>query len=186
MKKSITLLILIMFFLLPSCSKKNETVIAKNESVAQKEETKTPLSLSTQEGMMEVLKECNIKLPEKLKFIEINKKVSAYTALFQIENVDEVDKKEIKVYSDNNSILQIMEISDDKKWVILISMPVKTEGRAEMTYLLADLQNRRIVNKELEKYAGNYMYFSRETDGHIYLNYIGNDFEEYKIELNKL
>jgi len=76
-----------MFVLLFSCGGNSE----KNESEAP---AKKPLSLSTQEGMMEALKECNIEIPEKLKFVEITKSGDEYSALFQADNVDETAKNE--------------------------------------------------------------------------------------------
>jgi len=102
--------------------------------------------------------------------------------------VDEADKKGLIVYSDSSSVLQIIEISDDKKWAILISMPAKIEGRTETIYLLADLINKQVVNTQLEQYTGNYisgndMRFLSGNDGRVYLVYTGSDFKEYRIEL---
>ncbi|MBN2425713.1 MAG: hypothetical protein JXR46_13835 [Calditrichaceae bacterium] len=102
--------------------------------------------------------------------------------------VDETDKKRLTVYSDSSSVLQIIEISDDNKWAILISMPAEIEGRVETIYLLTDLVNKRIVNTQLEQYTGNYisgndMHFSSGDNGRIYLIYTGSDFEDHSIEL---
>ena len=47
--------------------------------------------------------------------------------------------KGVVIYTDPSSVLQIIEVSEDKKWAILISMPAELQGRAETTYLLAPL-----------------------------------------------
>ena len=92
------------------------------------------------------------------------------------------------VYSDTLSILQIMEVSENKKWAILISMPAENEGRAETSYLIFDLLNKAMVNGQLEKSIGNYMpgneiYFDSGESGRTYLTYFAKDGEYHKIEL---
>ena len=92
------------------------------------------------------------------------------------------------VYSDTLSILQIIEVSENKKWVILISMPAEVEGRAETSYLLFDLFNRVMVNSQLKKSAGNYLpgneiYFDSDESGRTYLTHFAKDGEYHKIEL---
>lgn len=84
------------------------------------------------------------------------------------------------IYTDPSSVLQILEVSDNKKWAILLAMPAEIEGRAETTYLLFDLANKAMLNKQLEKYAGNYLagneiYFETDENGRIYLSYFAKD-----------
>jgi len=92
------------------------------------------------------------------------------------------------VYRDTSSVLQIMEVSDNKKWAIIISMPAEIEGRAETSYLLFDLVNKKMLNSQLERYTGSYfpgnaMYFESGGSGRIYLTYLAKDGEYSKIEL---
>ena len=92
------------------------------------------------------------------------------------------------IYSDPLSVLQLMEISDNKKWAIIISMPAEIEGRAETSYLLFDLSNKKMVNSQLERCTGSYlpgneMYFESSGSGRIYLTYLTKDGEYNKIEL---
>ncbi len=71
--------------------------------------------------------------------------------------MDDKTNSEIVVYSDSLSILQIIEISNDKKWAILISMPAEIEGRAQTEYLLIDLINKKVLNPQLEKMWKSYV-----------------------------
>ncbi|MDA3886710.1 MAG: hypothetical protein PF638_14040 [Candidatus Delongbacteria bacterium] len=86
-------------------------------------------------------------------------------------------------YKDTSAILQLMEVTEDFRWAILISMPAEIEGRAATTYLLIDIKNRKNMNSWLEtetgRYlGGNYMEFEISTDGKTYLNC-----RDYKVEL---
>lgn len=92
------------------------------------------------------------------------------------------------VYRDTLSVLQIMEISENKKWAILISMPAKIEGRAETTWLLVDLLGKTIVNSQLEKTAGRYLsgneiYFKYIDNDRVFLMYHAKDGKFYQLEL---
>jgi len=92
------------------------------------------------------------------------------------------------VYCDTLSVLQIIDVSENKKWAIIISMPAEIEGRVETTYLLFDLLNKLMVNFQLEKCIGNYlpgneMYFKSDENGRTYLTYLAKDGEIHKIEL---
>ena len=94
----------------------------------------------------------------------------------------------VVVYSDILSVMQIIEVSENKKWAILISMPAENEGRAETSYLLFDLFNKVMVNSQLEKSIGNYLpgneiYFDSDESGLTYLTYLAKDGEYHKIEL---
>ena len=88
--------------------------------------------------------------------------------IIQIENIylnstentllmDDKTNSEIVVYSDSLSILQIIEISNDKKWAILISMPSEIKGRVETEYLLIDIINKIVLNPQLEKMWKSYV-----------------------------
>ena len=100
---------------------------------------------------------------------------------------DSVHKREV-VYCDTLSVLQIIDVSENKKWAIIISMPAEIEGRVETTYLLFDLLNKLMVNFQLEKCTGNYlpgneMYFKSGENGRTYLTYLAKIGEIHKIEL---
>lgn len=100
--------------------------------------------------------------------------------------IDDNNQQGITVYSDTSSVLQLIEVSPDKKWAIVISMPVEVEGRAETTYLLMNLSTRETANQQLEKCTGNYlpgneMYFNTDKDGQLLLTYRAKDNEYYTI-----
>jgi len=109
----------------------------------------------------------------------------------QDENTILVDTKAKQgniIYSEPSSVLQIIEVSKNKKWAIAISMPAEIQGRVETKYLLVDLVNRKIVNSQLEKstgnyYSGNEMYFETANDNVLYLLYNAKDGKYYKLEL---
>lgn len=84
--------------------------------------------------------------------------------------------KETVIYSDTLSVLQIVEISEDKRWAIILSVPASNEGRAETTYLLIDLMNKKIVNSRIEEIAVNYswgvpIFFESGENDILYLIY---------------
>jgi len=86
--------------------------------------------------------------------------------------MDTPDEKEMTVYRDGDSVLQLMETSENGKWAILIAMPAEIEGRAETTYLLVNCYNREVVNAQLESITGDYlagneMYFETGEDGSV-------------------
>jgi len=92
------------------------------------------------------------------------------------------------VYQDTSSVLQIIDESKDKKWAVLISMPAEIEGRAETSYHLINLYDRKDPILDLEKITGNYMtgneiYFQQGEDGTTFLMYLGDDYDYHKIEL---
>lgn len=103
--------------------------------------------------------------------------------------LDDKVNQRVVVYTDTSSVLQIIDVSTNKKWAILISMPADIQGRVETTYLLADLVNKKIVNAHLEKVTGNYlsgneMYFESRDDGLLDLIYISKDGKYCRLELN--
>lgn len=102
--------------------------------------------------------------------------------------IDTETRKEITVINGGSSFFQIIEVSNDNKWAILISMPKEIEGRAATTYHLVDLVNRTNCNSQLERTTGNYfpgndMHFIHIDDQKNYLNYHGKDNEYHKVEL---
>jgi len=102
--------------------------------------------------------------------------------------VDYNNAKGVSIYRDTTSVLQIVEISENKKWAILISMPAKIQGRVETTYLLVDLVNKEVVNSQLENCTGNHLYgnemhFEYNKNGMLYLKYNAIAGEYHKIEL---
>ncbi|MEJ2544255.1 MAG: hypothetical protein P8Y99_09325 [Calditrichaceae bacterium] len=92
------------------------------------------------------------------------------------------------VYQDTSSVLQVIETSVDKKWVILISMPAEIEGRAETVYHLVNLISGNDMTGQIEKMTGNYsavneIYFQSGENTSVFLMYMGNDFDYHQIEL---
>jgi len=83
-----------------SCGDGSTLQVSKDES--EKETGKTFL-LSTQDGMMEVLKACKITIPGKLRFIEIMKESNEYAAKFEAENIDETAKNQLDEWFNKQS-----------------------------------------------------------------------------------
>ncbi len=103
--------------------------------------------------------------------IKINKQENA---LIMRDN-----QQEIIAYKDPSSVLQLMDISSDSRWAVLISMPAEIQGRAETTYLLVNLATRSVVNEQLEKSMPNYQYgdpidFEYGENGELYLLFVSN------------
>ena len=89
-------------------------------------------------------------------------------------------KKEL-VYQDKNSVLSLIEISENKEWATVISMPAEIEGRAESNYILLDLINKKQADDDLELRYKDYQ-FSYD----IYFEQIGNKlFLKYSIPEGK-
>ena len=91
-------------------------------------------------------------------------------------------------YTDTSAVLQLIEVTKDFRWAILISMPAEVDRRAETSYLLIDIKNRENMNSFLEtetyRYLdGNYMEFKTSFDGKAILNCEGYDGENYEIKL---
>jgi hypothetical protein len=123
----------------------------------------------------------NSKDVANIKDVFLNKEEN--TLLVSLPN-----QPERKVYSDKKSVLQIVDVSKNKKWAVLISMPSNIQGRAETIYLLADLLNRKIVNKELEKVTGTYtsgteLFFDYNKEGQLFLKYYDKNFNKRMLEL---
>ncbi len=92
------------------------------------------------------------------------------------------------VHKDTTSVLQILDVSPDHNWAVLISMPDSPDGRAETTYLLANIYNQEIVNTRLEESTGNYlpgtpMYLESKESGDLHLFYFDQEGREQQILL---
>lgn len=94
-----------------------------------------------------------------------------------------VDDKEIEVYSDPASVLQLAEVSKNKKWAIIISMPAEIEGRAETEYFLIDVTKGQVLNENIGALSGGMMYFGKPWAGLETLNFTGKDNDQKKIYL---
>jgi hypothetical protein len=97
-------------------------------------------------------------------------------------------EKGITAFYAPSSVLQVLEVSETKKWAILIAMPADIQGRAETTYLLVDLFNKNLFNPQLEKMTrasigGNLLYFKTEKDGRLYVIYADTEGKEHGMEL---
>ncbi len=95
---------------------------------------------------------------------------------------------EVVVYSDTSSVLQIIEVSENKQWAIIISMPFEIQGRVESSYLLINLVTRSVVNSQLEKitgcyFYGNEMYFDKADNNRLFLMYSAKNGQFYRLEL---
>ncbi|MCD6115487.1 hypothetical protein J7K93_00590 [bacterium] len=113
---------------------------------------------------------------------------------FQISNVyikndntllaDITGKKGVVIYKDTSSVFTYVDWPENAGWAILHSVPNNAVGegsREEEQYLLIDLKNRKIANKEFEKYTNTSVMFQvldKTDDGKIYI-----DNDRFKIEL---
>jgi len=95
MKKVIVLISCVLLISVWSCGDSSNTTETKEETKETKEETKQTYDKETKEGMLQLLKECNIDVPGQFEFIEITKKSSSYSAKFVAENSDEATKAEL-------------------------------------------------------------------------------------------
>jgi len=86
---------LLLAFIAGSCgdgpSKKEETKETKKEK---------RISKSTQEGMMQLLDECNIKVHSSLEFSEVTRKSDGYKITFIANEVDEAKGEELALWFD--------------------------------------------------------------------------------------
>jgi hypothetical protein len=101
---------------------------------------------------------------------------------------DDDQNQSIVIYHDPMSVLQLIDVSDNNKWAIVISMPAEIEGRTETYYQLVNIPDRKIVNNEIEECSGNYLsgselFFETNTGGQLMLKYMANDDEYYSIVL---
>jgi hypothetical protein len=101
--------------------------------------------------------------------------------------VDSEEQNAVEVYDESGSVLQIVEISPDNRWAIVISMPGEASGRVETQYLIMDLMNREEISREIENMIPDYMagdpvYFESEN-GRNYLIIQRSTGAEPEIEL---
>ena len=108
------------------------------------------------------------------------------------ENELLIDKADttIAVYTDKASVLQSIQLSDDKKWAILITMPAEQAGRTETTYLVVDITAKKVINEELTHYFSGYNsgdpIFLKEDNGEAFLIYDMANNEMARIKLRHL
>ena len=101
---------------------------------------------------------------------------------------DDENNKEIVIYSDTLSVLQIIEISKDKRWAIILSMPAAIEGRTATNYLLFDIINKKKVTPRIEEIAEGYscgdpIFFEQGMNDTLYLIYTNKEGRYSKIKL---
>jgi hypothetical protein len=59
------------------------------------------------------------------------------------------------LFEDTSSVFQIIDFSEDKRWVICIRMPADPgEGRVETEYLLFNAQTGKLMNERLARISG--------------------------------
>jgi hypothetical protein len=96
--------------------------------------------------------------------------------------LDDSEKNAQMVFKDTSKIIQLLEVSPDKKWAIILTMPNEIEGRAETIYHLLDLVNRKEITQQVESITGDQinlgMTFKTGKYGKLFLDYY-----EGKIEL---
>lgn len=83
--------------------------------------------------------------------------------------VDTEEQKAVAVYDGKGSILQIVQITGDHRWAIVISMPGEALGRIETQYLIIDLMSGEEISHKIENLIPEYMagepvYFESENE----------------------
>jgi len=110
----------------------------------------------------------------------------------QAENsllADDNQNQGMVIYHDPQSVLQLIDVSADNKWAIVISMPAELgEGRVETYYQLINIPDRKTVNNEIEECRTNYLpgselFFETYTGGQLMLKYRANDDDYYSVVL---
>lgn len=101
--------------------------------------------------------------------------------------IDSGDFKSV-AYEDSSAVLQLLEVTKDFKWAIIISMPAEIEGRAATFYILIDIKNRKNMNEWLVKQTGdyldgNYMEFRSSENGKTMLKCDGIEGKSFEVEL---
>jgi len=88
--------------------------------------------------------------------------------------LDDMEEKRKTVFRDTSQIVHLIQVSPDKEWAIITTMPAKINGRTETTYHLLDLVNKEIVNKHIERVTGidvsMGMVFDTNDEGILYLD----------------
>ncbi len=96
--------------------------------------------------------------------------------------LDDTENNKQMVFKDTSKIVQLLELSPDKKWAIMLTMPKEIKGRAETIYHLLDLVNRKEVTQQIERVTRDQidlgMTFETGEYGKLFLDYY-----EDKIEL---
>lgn len=94
--------------------------------------------------------------------------------------IDTPLQRGIMLLEDNDSVLQISEVSSDNVWVTIIRMPKELGvGRTETEYLLLNTRLSRVMNKDIEKLTGKQLYgpfFINNQGGETVLEYIDGEF----------
>ncbi|MDP8217450.1 MAG: hypothetical protein P9M03_01860 [Candidatus Theseobacter exili] len=79
----------------------------------------------------------------------------------------------IEIYKDNESVLQIIQKTNNNEWAIVNTFPREINGRVETTYLILDLLKKEVINQELFNILPDYYpgepIFLEENNGEIYL-----------------
>lgn len=96
--------------------------------------------------------------------------------------------QESVVFIDSNSVLQLMEVSENKKWAIVNALPRELQGRPESNYILIDIINGVNRNSELLKFLENYqsgdmIFFGEDNLGRLVVVFIGIDGMEQRVLL---
>jgi len=64
--------------------------------------------------------------------------------------VDTEGQKAVAVHDENESVLQIVDVTGDNRWAIVISMPGEAPGRVETQYRVIDLMNREEIYQKIK------------------------------------
>lgn len=95
--------------------------------------------------------------------------------------LDDAEAEGKVVLRDSSRIVSLMQVSSDKQWGIITTMPLEIEGRAETLYHLIDLVNQEDVTVQIEKISGKSvslgMVFEEGDYDQLYLDYYDGKIE---------
>ena len=102
--------------------------------------------------------------------------------------MDTINETEIVLVKDEASVFQILEVSKNKEWVIVIRMPAEAEGsRVETQYYLYNNMLRKEVDKSLLSENADVLYGFDEQGALIYLKFLdGKTMNDDSIELQSV
>ncbi len=116
----------------------------------------------------EIKTECTKNAPDAISVKSVYLNPAENTILMDTET-----EEKIVLDSDSDAVFQIVELSPDKQWLIVIKMPAEIgDSRAETTYLLYNTHLKmRVPQKLLGPDVSEFYDFSLEGDS-TYLDYL--------------
>lgn len=126
--KRFILFLVVITFIISSCGGNGE-----KKETAKEVKKEARLSKSSQEGMMQVIEECNLTVHESLNFLEVAKESDSYKIRFLAENVNDETKLSLENWYKGQ--VEKMEGNCWKKMAIVENQETFGLISNEMTFL---------------------------------------------------